>query len=71
MSSSETKVRAVMSLLVCEMGFKPCEIASRPKVVVSSLLEVLLPRLEVLKILKSRGLVKEKKTRAICHERVR
>ncbi|KAJ8647059.1 hypothetical protein MRB53_000082 [Persea americana] len=61
MNSSETKVRSIMRLLVGEMGFKPREIASRPKVLLSSLEKMLLPRHEVLKILKSRGLVKEKK----------
>ncbi|RWR78422.1 Mitochodrial transcription termination factor-related [Cinnamomum micranthum f. kanehirae] len=61
-NSSETKVRALMKVLMVELGLKPCEIASRPKVFLASLEKVLLPRHEVLKILKSRGLVKEGKS---------
>eukprot|EP00268_Persea_americana_P018728 TRINITY_DN1948_c0_g1_i5.p1 TRINITY_DN1948_c0_g1~~TRINITY_DN1948_c0_g1_i5.p1 ORF type:complete len:383 (-),score=52.84 TRINITY_DN1948_c0_g1_i5:387-1535(-) len=60
MNVSEGKVRALMRVLMVELGLKPREIASRPKVFVISLEKVLLPRREVLKILKGRGLVKER-----------
>ncbi|KAJ8647058.1 hypothetical protein MRB53_000081 [Persea americana] len=60
MNMSEGKVRAVMRVLMVELGLNPCEIASRPKVFLISLEKVLLPRHEVLKILKGRGLVKER-----------
>eukprot|EP00268_Persea_americana_P018726 TRINITY_DN1948_c0_g1_i3.p1 TRINITY_DN1948_c0_g1~~TRINITY_DN1948_c0_g1_i3.p1 ORF type:complete len:383 (-),score=52.68 TRINITY_DN1948_c0_g1_i3:329-1477(-) len=62
MNVSEGKVRALMRVLMAELGLKPCEIASRPKVFVISLEKKLLPRHEVLKILKLRRLVKEGKS---------
>ncbi|RWR93056.1 Mitochodrial transcription termination factor-related [Cinnamomum micranthum f. kanehirae] len=56
--ASERKIRAVMGFLMDEIGCKPSEIASRPMLFMFSFEKRLVPRYEVLKILKSRDLLR-------------
>ncbi|KAF6152359.1 hypothetical protein GIB67_006013 [Kingdonia uniflora] len=57
---SEQNIRATMSFLVDEVGCKPKDILSRPRVLCCSLEKVLKPRNVVLNILISRRLIKKK-----------
>ncbi|XP_077219605.1 uncharacterized protein LOC143853753 [Tasmannia lanceolata] len=54
---SERKIGAMMDFLLNKLSYKPSEIAFRPKLFTYSLEKRLIPRNEVLKILKSKGLL--------------
>ncbi|XP_026412883.1 uncharacterized protein LOC113308634 [Papaver somniferum] len=60
MTVSEKKIMAVMNFLVNEMGYESLSIAERPTVICCSMKERIIPRCSVIRILVSRGLIKEK-----------
>ncbi|RZC82230.1 hypothetical protein C5167_045012, partial [Papaver somniferum] len=60
MTASEKKIMAVMNFLVNEMGYDSSVVAESPKVFSCKLKERVIPRCSVIKILVSRGLIKEK-----------
>ncbi|WJX31836.1 hypothetical protein P8452_20226 [Trifolium repens] len=58
MVTSDMKILKIMSFLVNDMGFTPEDIARRPGILNRNLEKTLIPRCLVVKILKSRGLIK-------------
>ncbi|XP_026418664.1 uncharacterized protein LOC113314112 isoform X2 [Papaver somniferum] len=60
MSASEKKIMAIMNFLVNEMGYESLSIAEYPTVINCSLKTRIIPRCYVMRILVSRGLIKEK-----------
>jgi mTERF domain-containing protein len=58
MVTSDIKILKIMSFLVNDMGFTPEDIARRPGILNRNLEKTLIPRCLVVKILKSRGLIK-------------
>ncbi|GAU13397.1 hypothetical protein TSUD_126930 [Trifolium subterraneum] len=58
MVTSEKKIMKIMSFLVNDMGFTPEDIARWPAILNRSLEKTIVPRFTVIKILKSRGLIK-------------
>ncbi|XP_026425359.1 uncharacterized protein LOC113321663 [Papaver somniferum] len=60
MKASEKKIMAVMNFFVNEMGHQSLSIAQHPRVFTCSLKERIIPRCSVIRILVSRGLIKEK-----------
>ncbi|RZC76219.1 hypothetical protein C5167_000315 [Papaver somniferum] len=59
MTVSEEKIMAVMSILVNEMGYDSSSAAECPLIFDCSLKERIIPRCSVIKILVSKGLIKE------------
>ncbi|XP_026412537.1 uncharacterized protein LOC113308266 [Papaver somniferum] len=60
MTASEKKIMEVMNFLVNEMGYESLSIAEYPIIVNCSLKARIIPRCSVIKVLVSRGVIKEK-----------
>ncbi|CAJ2639586.1 unnamed protein product [Trifolium pratense] len=58
MATSEKKIQKIMSFLVNDMGYTPEDIARCPTILNRSMEKTIVPRSTVIKILKSRGLIK-------------